>query len=173
MVQAVGPIGLSNAGRVARESGNNCDACDCEDGWCYTFDFTLSDGGWTPATGYQSNYVAGEGWTWGDTLNKDRAFIKRSFAMTTYTSIEIEISTPMTGNARYWWFCNNANIGCTRQGALTTSQVIVARTGSWTTNILSLGFENSSTNPATPFNGYIKRVTLAGPGANPFGENNC
>jgi len=56
-----GCVGLSDAG-VALEAAADCD-CDC--GWCFHFDFTTSDGGWSPVnisgTDY-AVYTAGVGW---------------------------------------------------------------------------------------------------------------
>lgn len=175
MIQMVGPVGLTNAGRVQRLSGSNCETCPCEDGWCKVFDFTTGQHGWTPATGYQTNYVAGQGWTWGDAANPDRCFIKRSFDFSaTYTFIQVEISSPMNGNANYWYFCNNANVGCSRQTVPPLSGGLVfQRAATFTSTIISTGFEQSSTNPPVPFNRYITKITMSGPGANPFGENNC
>lgn len=173
-VALYGPVGLTNAGRVGSGDGDECGACD--EFWCYTWDFTVSNGGWTSATGYSSNYVAGQGWTWGDVNNKDRVFIKNNWPTSgTYTSVEIEISAPMNGNVNYYYFCNNANIGCGRQTFDNFSEpLIYGRTGlNFTTNIISLGFEQSSNSPGVPFPGYIKRVTLRGTGVNPFGTDNC
>lgn len=173
-VAMYGPVGLTNAGRVGAGDGDECSACDNE--WCYVWDFTVSDGGWSQATGYQSNYVAGQGWTYGDAVNPDRCFIKLNWPATgNYTYIKVTVSSPLNGNANYWYFCNNANIGCGRQTFDNcTSNVEYCRTGiDYTTNVISLGFEQSSTNPPTPFARYITRVELSGPGANPFGTDNC
>jgi len=58
-----GEVGLSNAGVVGGETGD-CSGCDCE--WCYEWDFTVSDGGFTPVviSGLDfAHYSSGVGWT--------------------------------------------------------------------------------------------------------------
>lgn len=59
----MGEVGLSNAGTTG-EAPADCDECGCE--WCYEWDFTVSDGGFTPVviSGLDfANYSSGIGWT--------------------------------------------------------------------------------------------------------------
>lgn len=53
-----GFVGLSNAGATGDLTGD-CSGCNCA--WCYEWDFTLSDGGWTAVSGLAS-YSSGNGW---------------------------------------------------------------------------------------------------------------
>jgi len=61
----MGEVGLSNAGTIG-EAPADCDECNC--GWCYEWDFTVSDGGFAPinigGTDF-AEYVAGVGWRCG------------------------------------------------------------------------------------------------------------
>jgi len=62
VMDLVGPVGMSDAG-VSLEAAADCD-CDC--GWCYEFDFTIGDGGWSPVVVSGTDfavYSSGVGWT--------------------------------------------------------------------------------------------------------------
>jgi hypothetical protein len=55
----MGNVGISNWGTV--DGGEPVDCSDCECTWCYTWDFTSSDGGWDNCFG-RGTYSPGVGW---------------------------------------------------------------------------------------------------------------
>lgn len=60
----LGAVGWSNMGALGTGTGSDCSECDCGP-WCYTWDFTLSDGGFTAVNlggGARGTYVPGSGW---------------------------------------------------------------------------------------------------------------
>lgn len=62
ILDAQGYVGLQNAGTLYEVASPDCSGCDCE--WCYEWDFTASDGGWTARTGFGTvgHYTPGVGW---------------------------------------------------------------------------------------------------------------
>lgn len=64
-LNALGPTGLAQLSQVAGlEQGADCSSCS--DGWCASWDFTESDGGWTAldqGSGPEALWVTGIGWT--------------------------------------------------------------------------------------------------------------
>lgn len=54
-----GFVGLTNAGIKNADPLADCDSCEC--GWCYTWDFTVDDGGWTVDSS-AGTWVSGQGW---------------------------------------------------------------------------------------------------------------
>lgn len=55
-----GVDGLNLAGATTAITDDDCSDCDLE--WCYTVDFTSTDGGWYVRSVGEGEYVPGEGW---------------------------------------------------------------------------------------------------------------
>lgn len=63
ILQTQGIVGFQNAGTLYEVEDEDCSACECE--WCYEWDFTTNDGGWTPQVISGLNfavYSSGNGW---------------------------------------------------------------------------------------------------------------
>lgn len=60
----IGEDGLNAAGNIDAGAGD-CAQAECQ-GWCYTWDFTTGDGGWSAEAGL-GQYVSGQYWTTVDT----------------------------------------------------------------------------------------------------------
>jgi len=154
-----------------------CDQCS-EDEWCYEFDFTMLDGGWTapsvssPNTGQVSVWVSGQGWVGyyhvplGDDVNNviDRA-------MTECTITSISVTSTGTGDCDPY----GCEIRISTDGGQLSSispiaagQSTVGWTGETTATSLRIMRYESGTSPST-----ISRVVLRGTGTNPFGGDNC
>lgn len=71
-----------------------CDDCpSCDSSWCYTFDFTASDGGWTTQTvtdGTPGSWSSGTGWVHGDFHNPANNAYRGVAIHKTFTSTRIK-----------------------------------------------------------------------------------
>ena len=183
LTQAMGYIGINNAGTIGVSTASDCDDCGC--GWCYTFDFETTNGGFNiiPTTG--GFYDAGNGWKsayWvGTDGNGYRTVdIQRNFTAT-ITSLDIAVHLETRGTPPYPdnWIYAASNIG-----ALITSggtpgaplDIVLSWTGLQAVTGLpiiqaSAGFLNGGGDPGGQV--VIKTITLRGTGSNPFGDSNC
>jgi len=174
MMNMLGFVGMSNAGAMFGEEG---DCSECPVYWCYTFDFTLSDGEWAqdplqvPGCG---EYSPGVGWisTFNPSNNVKGVYINRTFDPSTLTNIEMmwEFTNPVS-TANGWTALT--------PGAYTNRFSVSGSDGAaaWEGNLLlipevavSVGntVDGSAAGTAT-----ITRITLRGEGVNPFGVDNC
>lgn len=169
--QIVGPAGLNRAGGTTSVTTANCD--ECSDEWCYTFDFTQGQGGWT-AIEYPGNYLAGAGWgssNWTQVGNRGLT-VRRTFIASNITSVDME----WTGSP-----------GSTQQNAIIwvfnggTQQVRVDKNAwgsswSWSGSVTGTEIRLSilaSNQFVYNGNAVLTRCTIRGTGTNPFGEDNC
>jgi len=51
IVNAIGSGGLTNAANSGFNADESCEECDCGEGWCYYWDFTVDDYGWSGGWG--------------------------------------------------------------------------------------------------------------------------
>ena len=189
--------GIDAAGATTAIDEYECDNCG---DWCYTFDFTASDGGWTAITPTDTSfysgspgtrppwgtYVAGQYWNGRAYTNPalNYLYINKTWASArTITRISVEYEY--------------RNI----QGTL--SDLLRLYNGATTTTVISINPPNCADSgwatidsgeisiPATkaqfslqavrgsqacgPEEGYIhvRRITIWGEGSNPFGSDNC
>lgn len=192
LINMLGEVGLSNAASTGVETGN---CADCAD-WCYTFDFTMTDGAFALVNiGAQFNpqvlgsYVASTGWNWGvvqtvgQNLFTRGVYISRVVTDTTVTSIDV-VYDKTNGD----W---SASAARKMQIAALLNGGVVIDTG-------LIGSETDGTNKIANWTGdqqidtiilrndcayggaggangvaLLKSVTIRGIGVNPFGTDNC
>lgn len=179
MLFLMGDVGLSNAGATGSAPAD-CSGCSCN--WCYTFDFTASDGGWVARGGTDAQYLAGQGWSTVAPGGSDSVYcvIDRTFTLSTLTEISMVLDY------------NKGGLG----GSPPVEQVILRNAGSAYTYYsntsppdgtpLTVGWTGSqaendleanvwTTNDRTHGAGFciIRSITLHGTGSNPFGSDNC
>lgn len=193
-INAAGFVGLTNMARSGRVTDNDCSLCDCDDTWCYLFDFvTAGDEDWTPDSHLDFGmgvYVLGEGWNYTDKVmtsqNPDQARravqIERIFSTRTITRIV----------ATY-----NYVKGSTSSGTAPASLILVGdttlvsrsfnaetdgvgKTLEWNGAVSASNIRfisRSSLDIAAPYtySGDVRltSVLVEGLGTNPFGEDNC
>lgn len=168
-LSSLGPVGLAQLSqRAGLEVGADCTSC----GWCYVFDFTIDDGGWSSYAGL-STYTPGVGWTQVPSgtggVNCD---ITKDFG----SSVEITnyvmdyCTSVFSGGADRSLQLNLAgagvafhelsdSAGCAQQGF----------NPNVTADNATIGM-NSNTSATTI---VIQKVELQGSGVNPFGSDNC
>lgn len=159
--------------------------------WCYEFDFTASNGSWTPRTvfsGTPGSYSAGVGWVHGDFRSSASSSfyrgveIVRTFSSATITSIEVEfdltkgsyVSSSDYGVVRIESPSPTVRAQILRSAAVSGSAQTLTFTGLITQTSITL-FLHSSVQASASYSGSatIKRVTIRGTGVNPFGADNC
>lgn len=165
-VDAFGAVGLTNAARSNRASGTGCDTCPCETVWCFRWDFTASNGGWTADPSVGASYASGQGWKTG--ASQGVLYIKKTIPMTAnITSVRVKASTGAAAGGvgtRAPLPFNNSGAGSTDATFLMNVDV----------SELGIGFDSnfsSGTNPV--YSGAITEVIISGTGDNPFGVDNC
>lgn len=168
-----GVSGMSNAARYTMDiSAYPAEAnCNCE--WCYTIDFTATNGGFTAlvnANGTYGTHTA-QGWlsSWfgaSQFTYQQNCYISRSLSAT-ITEVTIEFNSPN---------------GCTMALAVNGSTVLAEtyfdagqQSLTWQGNqaITDIILTDYKLNQTENDNIAITRLTLHGTGANPFGESNC
>jgi len=166
MLSLAGEGGINNIASLGMSTGD-CSACDC--GWCFTFDFTLADGGWNSFAqcGDVTTLIPGVGWKGG--CNSCSYFD---------TSIEITFTGNLTSisyqgymDAGSLFPDNGIEVNSTLvfSGAGAVGTYTRSATGSWPgLNHVQI-FANCECATFTE----IISVTFRGTGTNPFGDNNC
>lgn len=161
----MGEVGLSNAGAVG-DAPADCDACVCT--WCYTWDFTIDDGGWTPDT--YGTYVPAVGWQ----LNLTPSAIMIGLPIVPDNSMRtITIEYDNGGGtgimAAYWYDGSYHSLGTAALQAGAHSDPIFHDTT--TIDVPNIFFNANGDNGAVI---TITRITIEGDyGDNPFGTDNC
>lgn len=161
----LGPVGWSNAGVKGTETG---DCTSCASPWCYTFDFTVNDGGWVQDIrdgGWSATYVPGVGWT--------GVAFAMAIALPASANVQqyiIECDATSTYTKR-WQSAIPGNPG------VDVEQIIGEMCGggapagtSW--DIPSGQYVAMQAEDYTVSH-TVTRVTLGGAGDNPFGADNC
>ena len=151
------------------ERSNDCALLcvdDCPQEWCYTFDFTTSDGGWARVPGTTFGvWTTGVGWQGNKSGSVYAIYIGRSFTTSVITSVEMLVDVPGGLNADSDW---NINVGGNVQSGVLA---VGTNTCTWSGSV-SAG--NIKINPNdTAQNLTVIRVTVRGIGVNPFGTDNC
>jgi hypothetical protein len=178
----VGSVGFQNSGATGTETG---DCSDCACGWCYTFDFTASDGGWFIRSTDEGVYSPGDGWqTNCFTLDgtAERVVIQYDFGSwgsATLTEWEAHFDY-LHGDSGIQQFVMRQFSGAAGTGSVLaiTSEVpppngdqVGSGSGSITPGSMELNIWTSSGDCTGSCN--IFSVTLRGTGDNPFGDDNC
>jgi len=194
MVDVWGPVGLNNAARIGSGAEGNCDDCDCDDVWCYNFDFTVNDGEWIKETFFGDDngvYQSTSGWAFTDHVNTNTnpdsanrlVYIDRSFDASTITKVTVTydyIGGQYDNNGR-----QALSIGLNSASAIakTRSNMVDGNGQTFTfegeaDNVTNISiYLRPSIDIASPY-GYsgsckVKSVQIEGQGTNPFGQDNC
>jgi hypothetical protein len=89
MLALAGEGGINNLAALGTSTGD-CTGCDaCPEEWCFSFDFTLSDGGWSVVSGAIGQYNAGVGWGAQTSSNYRFVEIEIEFASTEIIGIGV------------------------------------------------------------------------------------
>jgi len=181
--ELLGVIGITNAGLLNNDAEANCDGCDC--GWCYKFDFELTDGGWTAIPinpGVTAFWDDGIGWSGGVTQEDGCSGHQYNYirfelpaSASNIDSADITLSDP------YAYDGTKAAADLYFGGDLADRQFFapgegtvgynVGFTGGATATALGLIFGRCGANNSQRT--VWVNVTYRGRGENPFGESNC
>ena len=167
----LGEVGLSNSGAIGADTGD-CSGCGCE--WCYEFDFTASDGGWSEFTDGTpgATYVPGVGWVDKTTGGTRGTFIQSPIVdLTTFTEIQFDYTalSNVTVTVDY------GESG----GSNVMNDVCPAALGSFTVtwngsvDFDRVGLQVGNSTGFAAGSSVISRARYRGTGVNPFGSDNC
>lgn len=159
-------MGLTNSARSGFAASGDCSECDCEDVWCHYIDFTVSDGGFDPVSGFTSVYTSGQGWGQG-VGQPGIVVIERAIASTNITQVAIKSTV----------VAPNGGVGIRSPLPFINSS---PGQNDWTFNIgntvtgISIAFDSNFGGASNPsWAGKIISVQIKGTGDNPFGSENC
>lgn len=144
------------------------DDCPCSPEWCWNFDFTADNGGWSnassPAYGV---YSSGVGWIGTKVGSVYSAYLKRAFASRLITKVYITITCPggITGGS------NVLLLNGTSSVLLNAGLLIGEHTYVWEGEATSSELRINPND--TTINFTVTSITVWGRGENPFGEDNC
>jgi len=167
----LGEVGLSNAGTIG-ESTRDCSGCGCQ--WCYEFDFTLSDGGWTEFTDGVpgATYVLGVGWVDKTTGGTRGTFIQSPVVdLTTFTEIQFDYTAVSNVTSTVDYGQNGASFPMVDVCPGALGSFTVTWDGSVDFDRVGLQVGNSTGFAAG--SSVISRARYKGTGTNPFGDDNC
>lgn len=161
----LGANGLTNVART--DHGVYDDTfCNCNT-WCYTFDFTATDGGFSLTTGYSyGSWSSGIGWVGTTAGTGYSAMITRMFNTTTLTSAMATLAYTPNGSLSI----TEDELGATLYNHDITSGIYGVSDVAVSVSGITL---NPSAGAAQGGNFALTALTLTGIGANPFGEGNC
>jgi len=164
-----GEVGLSNAGVFEGLTGQDCSACECE--WCFTFDFTASDGGWHILTGAPGTYVPGVGWqgTYVSPTNISSLRMAIDFTETVISQYDVDYTVGSEGS-----MAGDGFLRLRDSGSTVFSGDVNGNPGTYhyhfdvsgNADAAWAGSDSAGTQTVT-------RITLHGLGTNPFGDDNC
>jgi len=191
----VGLAGLSGLNGLASQGFDrgNCASCGSCAGWCYSFDFTADDGGFTlggaysPTNQQQGQWVSGTGWqhttTASGNARRRGVYITRRIDATVITKVSMRY-TYSAGAANTWengygtWSINLE--GDSVAGAVYPTLPGASPkewTGSIDSTLLGLSLmccvHGPGLNTGSGGTCVITGVTFEGTGNNPFGTDNC
>ncbi len=161
----------------ATNEDNSCetDCTECPGAWCYAFDFTASDGGFTKGDQY-GQWVSGTGWcsTQRGDGQAELGTFNRSFTASEITYIEVTIDkTVLDAYANMYLYAYN---GATLVASMLTDADGLTGVHAYRLNVGAtadtVGFNlDTTTASGNHLNGSAFKLT--GPGTNPFGPDNC
>jgi len=159
MLSLAGEGGINNLASLGSSTGD-CSDCGCNV-WCYEYDFTLTDGGWTAVYG---SWTGGTGWV--GTAAGTAVAIAIDKTLDAFTVTHIEVDVTATGTC---------NVGITVDGSFTVYEIDVPTgTYSWDGEFGGTVMElNPSSGASQGANVTMTRILFRGTGPNPFGEDNC
>lgn len=152
------------------------DCTGCETEWCYVFDFTTSDGGWSPNPPGLSGaglWVNGQGWSAPYSgQGQDGVYLGLEFPQAgNINYVKITLSTTLTGTNP------EAQVANLVQSDIW--QVITDDRTIYEFNINEVGetdmmfYIDPYSGGGQAWGGYVVSIELRGSGDNPFGSDNC
>jgi hypothetical protein len=162
MIKVIGPVGLTNASLTGVAGSMSCAGCECDEEWCYEFNFLTDDYDFVATFG---TWTLGQGWV-GTTAGTGKSiFLRKAHAMTTFTHVEIDVVYNPRGNL-------NFDIGATN--AITQGNVL-SGTYSWDGSITDDDIMLNPSSGVSQGNSVrLTRMLMRGTGTNPFSEtDNC
>lgn len=167
----LGEAGLNRLGDIGFGAGLSCDPCLST--WCYTFDFRDGQQGWSVLPGEPGAYVAGQGWQ--GTLSEGGRICRIHRVWPNPVDItRVEYETTVFNNAN-----GNLNIRAfpIDESRSRGNMFNGTFTGGWDVNWpssveLYVGHGNGTFSGGGN-NFYLRKITVYGTGANPFGADNC
>jgi len=160
-IVSMGNIGLTNLVRSHFADEGDCSDCDCNPGWCYEIDFTVTDGDFTAVFG---SWSGGVGWSGTAAGSGVSVVIDRTLPSANYTKITMDVNCPGT-----------CNVALQISGQPTFGEINVA-TGTyvWEGDLDGTLIEpNPSSGSAQGATVNMTRLRFEGMGDNPFGDDNC
>ena len=193
-LQLAGEGGINNLAAVGSSTGD-CSGCDCDDSWCYLFEFdVVGAADWQKSTtdGFFNGVVTfGTGWVATDAVNivqnpdtGNRAvYIARTFSLSTIKKVIMTYTfTAGTYDLNTWdaiFIALNGSrvIGISRALIVNGTNLTLTWEGTQTNISKIESFLRSSRDNSSPY-GYtgsasIRSIRVEGVGINPFGEDNC
>lgn len=193
ILDMITPDGLNTAGGTTAVDDTSCYCPECDDVWCYVFDFALGNGGFTVRqyanpTAFQGTYSAG---AWRGEYAQGTDFVRHRVAIghsmpanTVVTKLRVEFDYTLgyfdAQDPGFWWRFSAQMGGETiilHDDASWVPTGVEEWEGELETNDLSL--QISTGGAARSYSGTISgssaihKITLWGRGTNPFGEDNC
>jgi hypothetical protein len=151
-----------------------CEAlCECADDttWCYSFDFSVSNEGWTAGNGTytSSGFVNPGGGNYPYTVDISRGFLWGDSTLTS-VAIHANSSNASPGAFRGIYFPGTGAAMQTAGEQNSGSYILTFVPGLNQPSQISVQISNV---PQYPGSNLIARIDLRGTGANPFGTDNC
>lgn len=166
----MGEDGLNAAGNVINNDPAECGSCG--DTWCYTFDFSVDDGGFG-VWASQGQYEADCCWKPLAPINGRVAPQKVLPLLPAGTEVEVLLSSfPIGGtlNAIGWWYGVGAY---TIDDYVTPASNPATRTLVRDATNFRIDVAVDSASPNTGLAPSVLSITFRGEGENPFGSDNC
>jgi len=148
----------------------DCSGCGT---WCYEWDFTLSDGGWSHVSG-RGSWVSGHGWESQLLSGQQQVYIYLPTSPIGVTAWGIKYTNTgaLTSDGVRWIWVDGSgtHIDPTGDTTIYTSPHVASNPAS-ITGLTEADFNLASNSAGSLIT--ILAVQLQGNGANPFGTNNC
>lgn len=171
-LEALGAVGLAQLSQVAGlVTGADCSAC--APGWCYEFDFTVSDGGF--ASSIPGNvWVPGLGWQSHNTGTVQQGAISLTFPTAgTFTNVDVTWQGPPRGSQTMAFELLNGATNVWNPFLPNEDHPVPITVGfsdsPVTADNIVIVMNSQSTTPPV----YLTALLFEGQGTNPFGTNNC
>lgn len=171
----IGASGLNSAGATTAITDDNCDGCN--PAWCYTWDFTASDGGWEARSDIGvtvGHYESGRGWV-SDQHNdscSNHGYTYLFFVPgTTIDRInQVLIETSTVSLSAHFFDQNDGTTILERTSVPIDGETHEAAVMAVECNRIDIAFNMCDVETG----GYeVRSITLRGTGENPFGTDNC
>jgi len=161
MLSLAGEGGINNLASLGTSTGD-CSDCGCVNYWCYLFDFTLSDGGWS---GPYGTYNAGVGWEATTAGTGVSIVLQQELPPAHYTHMSMTIVA-----------ASGANAAIIVDSTTATVDEINVATGFYEWDGAIDGHNiilNPSSGAVQGGQVTMTHVLFRGTGDNPFGADNC